>query len=238
MFSPLTELIEMKADETATGRIAILGAGNIGQALALGWSVDGVRRAADIALTRRRLDTLQRFADTGFPVSSDNRSAAAGADGTHPQMADLVLRRAISTCRLTAEARRSVALVVIGHGTERNATSGDTVYRLVAALRARNEFGAVHGGFLDEEPRIGSMLASLGSASVVLVPFLIAEGWHSKTTIPQELELQGTHTTRGGMSIWYTPPVGTLPEVADVILQLAGEAGAGTSAPGAAAARV
>lgn len=147
--------------------------------------------------------------------------------GVHPRMGTMILKRAIETCGLSATERRHAALVIIGHGTERSATSGDTVYRLVDDLRTRQEFGIVDCGFLDEAPRIETVIERLACNRIVLVPFFVAEGWHSRTTIPRDLDLQGERTERDGKTIWYTPPVGTLPEVAEIVVELSGEAGAG-----------
>lgn len=61
----------------ARGRIAILGAGNIGQALARGWVAAGLREPGEIVLTRRRRELLADFEAQGFRTSTDNRSAAA-----------------------------------------------------------------------------------------------------------------------------------------------------------------
>ena len=64
----------------ARGRIAILGAGNIGQALAQGWVVAGLREPGEITLTRRRREFLADFEARGYRTSTDNRSAAAEAE--------------------------------------------------------------------------------------------------------------------------------------------------------------
>ena len=152
--------------------------------------------------------------------------------GTHPLMADLILKRAGAASGLSPQGRRGAALLIIGHGTERSATSGDTVYRLVDRLREAREFGIVECGFLDEEPKIADVLAGLEAEDVVLVPFFVAEGWHTATTIPEELGLEGPISRRGGRTIWYTPPVGTLPEIADVIIALT-NISAGAAQPGA-----
>lgn len=66
------------SEEVADRRIAILGAGNIGQALALGWA-SGTRRAEEITLTRRRPEALTGFREQGFHTSSDNLSAVRAA---------------------------------------------------------------------------------------------------------------------------------------------------------------
>ncbi len=66
-------------DEPDRRRIAILGAGNIGQALATGWVSAGIRDPDEIVLTRRDADRLEALADEGFRVTPDNRSAVDGA---------------------------------------------------------------------------------------------------------------------------------------------------------------
>lgn len=152
--------------------------------------------------------------------------------GTHPRMAEMVLDRATAACDLSDAERHDTALVIVGHGTPRCSTSGDTVHRVAHRLRALELFGSVHCGFLDEEPRIEKVLEAVPEPNIVLVPFFIAEGWHTRVTIPRDLRLQASLTRRGGKSIWYASPVGTLPQIADVILEIAGSAGA--RRPGAA----
>lgn len=72
-------------------RIAILGGGNLGQALALGWKNAGMK-AENITVTRRHVDKLQRLADRGIGVSNDNLSAAEVASvvliAVQPQQLD------------------------------------------------------------------------------------------------------------------------------------------------------
>lgn len=146
--------------------------------------------------------------------------------GAHPRMASLVLRRALETARLSADERRRAALVVIGHGTERNATSSATVRRITQRLSLESDFGSVHSGFLDQEPRIEKVVADVDAEQLVLVPFLLAEGWHTRETIPKSLALDGARTRRDGRVLWYTPPVGTMREVAGVAVATARAAGA------------
>jgi pyrroline-5-carboxylate reductase len=60
--------------------IAILGGGNLGRALAMGWAESGYCPAERIHITRRNPDKLTFFADAGFRVGSDNVEAVAEAD--------------------------------------------------------------------------------------------------------------------------------------------------------------
>jgi pyrroline-5-carboxylate reductase len=63
----------------STGPLAILGAGNVGQALARGLVATQALRAADITLTRRHEAKLAQLAAAGFATTTDNRAAVQKA---------------------------------------------------------------------------------------------------------------------------------------------------------------
>ena len=153
-----------------------------------------------------------------------------GPIGTHPWMTRMILRRAEETAGLSDEEAREAGLIVIGHGTERNSNSAEVIYRVTEEARAAGLFGHVQTGFLDQPPEVGEVLAEMEERKVVLVPFFVAEGWHTQETIPDDLGINrpavSPVTERDGRSIYYAPPVGTFPEVAEIVLQRAREAGA------------
>ena len=62
------------------GTIAILGAGNIGSAIARGLAASGRRPPREIVLTRRRPELLKPLAEEGFRTLTDNRAAVKAAD--------------------------------------------------------------------------------------------------------------------------------------------------------------
>jgi pyrroline-5-carboxylate reductase len=68
-----------KSDESGA-RLAVLGAGNLGQALARGWVESGRFTANGITLTRRQVDKLEELAREGYDVGSDNVAAVSSAD--------------------------------------------------------------------------------------------------------------------------------------------------------------
>ncbi len=61
------------------GPIAILGAGNVGQALARGLLAASRATVGDLALTRRHADKQGTLAGTGLTLGTDNRAAIASA---------------------------------------------------------------------------------------------------------------------------------------------------------------
>ena len=150
--------------------------------------------------------------------------------GTHPGMSGLILRRAEETAGLSDEEAGSAGLLVIGHGTERNPRSSEVVYEVAAGAREENLFASVRVGFLDQAPEVDEVLGEMTEKRIVLVPFFVAEGWHTQETIPDDLGIRrpdaGRVSELAGRTIYYTAPVGTFPEVADIVVQRAREAGA------------
>jgi pyrroline-5-carboxylate reductase len=61
-------------------QIAILGGGNLGQALARGWTTAGVVKADDLQVVRRRPERLAELRELGVRTGDDNRAAAEDAD--------------------------------------------------------------------------------------------------------------------------------------------------------------
>ncbi len=66
--------------DLSKSRIAILGAGNIGGAIALGLMNSGLFSANQITLTRRRVEALEEFRHRGFAVGADNAAAIRNSD--------------------------------------------------------------------------------------------------------------------------------------------------------------
>jgi len=100
--------------DISSTRIAILGAGNIGGAIARGLVQSGLFSPARITLTRRKKEALAPFAAEGFTTSTENAEALRAADlliiAVTPQQLDPLL----SDIRPRLEARHTVVSVVSG----------------------------------------------------------------------------------------------------------------------------
>ncbi|MCX5785910.1 MAG: pyrroline-5-carboxylate reductase [Elusimicrobia bacterium] len=85
-----------KTIKNGAGKIAILGAGNIGSAIARGLAASGRFRPEDIILTRRRVELLEGLRGEKFSVSSDNRGAVKSAEiiilAVGPQQAEALVK--------------------------------------------------------------------------------------------------------------------------------------------------
>ena len=86
-----------KKGKTGEGKIAIIGAGNIGAAIARGLAASGRFKPEDIILTRRRPEFLEALRAEKFSVSPDNRAAVKSADmvilAVGPQEVEAVARQ-------------------------------------------------------------------------------------------------------------------------------------------------
>ena len=112
-------------------KIAVIGAGNIGAAIARGLAASARYRPQDIILTRRRMELLAGLSAENFSVGSDNRAAVKGAGiiilAVGPQEAEAVAREigpalngrhivisivsGVTTAQLAAWLKKKVSLV-------------------------------------------------------------------------------------------------------------------------------
>jgi sirohydrochlorin cobaltochelatase len=166
---------------------------------------------------------------TGPVTHKDGKTVRyAGPLGTFEGMADVILERAgdLLEGKEVPPGRR--ALVLLGHGTDLNKNSGGVIYLNAERTRERDLYDLVEVGFLDQEPEIGEVVENAEAESIVLIPVFIAEGWHTRETIPEDLSLTGEVTVREDKTIYYGAPVGTHPSMADLIAARARETERGT----------
>ena len=64
---------------------------------------------------------------------------------------------------------------------------------------------------------IGSVVENADADHVILIPVFIADGWHTRETIPEDLGLTGEVTHLDGKRVFYGAPVGTHPSMANLI---------------------
>ncbi|MEK6676285.1 MAG: hydroxymethylbilane synthase [Planctomycetota bacterium] len=152
--------------------------------------------------------------------------------GSHPGMVDLVSSRARRLLPSIDGAPDKVTLVVIGHGTPRHEKSRSSTEELVEKLRRRGEWAEVLAAFLDEEPRVDTVVDRSASSLIVVEPFLISAGNHAIRDIPTRLgmpEVENTELPRtdrvGDKAVACDRPVGSDPGVIEMILDFASKPG-------------
>ena len=133
---------------------------------------------------------------------------------------------------------QDITLFIAGHGTEKNENSRRAIERQAELIRAMKIYASVHAIFLEESPRIAECYALARTKNLVVVPFFISDGLHTQADIPILLgEVKRTveqrlaagqpawrnPTEKNGKLVWYSPAVGTEPQIADVILERVSE---------------
>lgn len=116
---------------------------------------------------------------------------------------------------LTDKLRRA-ALVLVGHGSARNASSSGPTRRLAEALRQRNLFAEVTACFWKEAPPLRAALSMVSAAEVFVVPNFVGVGCFTNAIIPREMGLVGSLTEVANVNgdvrlIHYIPPIGAHP---------------------------
>ena len=141
----------------------------------------------------------------------------AGPLGTFEKMADVILERTEDLMRDKETSGGSTALVLLGHGTAMNKNSSGVIYLNAERIRERGLYDKVVEAFLDQDPEVGEVVGSVEADNVILIPVFVADGWHTRETIPEDLELTGEVTHREDRTIFYGAPVGTHPSMANLI---------------------
>jgi sirohydrochlorin ferrochelatase/DNA-binding transcriptional LysR family regulator len=110
---------------------------------------------------------------------------------------------------------KDAALLLVGHGSSRLATSRHATDRLTEAIRRRALFAEVVGCFWKEAPFLSLDLVQ--AQTVYVVPNFAGEGFLTRRLIPQKLGITGTLSNLGGRRLIYTQPVGCHPRLPDLL---------------------
>lgn len=142
--------------------------------------------------------------------------------GADPELDGLVSDRAHSALP-EGSAHDEALVVVLGHGTRLDPRSADTVLRVCRRLERRSEFARVAPAFIDQEPRLAGVTDRAAEPLIVVVPFLVAAGFHGGGTVPEELAATGSGGGYGRpgapRKIVYAEPVGTHPALIDTVVR-------------------
>ncbi len=156
--------------------------------------------------------------------------------GTHPQIPDLVegrIREIFHRFHLTPE---RAALLIVGHGTRRHATSASSTLKLADHLEKAGICTNVQPAFLDEPPRLEEAFQDLSQDEIVVVPFFMGESYHVLQDIPRRLGLAEpvcdqfpAESTHAGRRVIVDRAVGLDPGLTAVVAELVGCSPTGSS---------
>jgi len=131
--------------------------------------------------------------------------------GANPGMVEVLSAAARRCCHAKDWARGETTVIVMGHGTTRCDSSSSTLLAHVRALAEQGDFAAAVPAFLDQAPSLEQALAGCTTPRTVVVGLFADRGSHGETDVPRLLAMAGHPAA-------YAGPVGTAPELSDLIL--------------------
>jgi sirohydrochlorin ferrochelatase len=160
---------------------------------------------ADGYFTRIRLPQL--IAQAGIHTDRIRTLPPLGLD---PALASLVAAKASSTARAGGYADQQVTVILLAHGSTKDAASRLATEALARQLGAAKPFAAISCAFLDEPPALADVVTRTPGPAVV-VGLFAGEGLHGREDVPRLIEALRRP------DIAFAGNVGAWPEIADVV---------------------
>jgi sirohydrochlorin cobaltochelatase len=117
----------------------------------------------------------------------------------------------------TERATTEQALIIAGHGSHRNPDSAAPVHRAVAAAREEGSFAEVRPAFWKESPSFREVLHTVDADEAIVVPLFVSEGYFVQQVLPREFGLGIEDRGDDAPTLRYADPIGTHPEMTEVI---------------------
>lgn len=213
------------ADNAAVARLAAaVAARGIAGRVGFGF-IKGEPGIADAArsLTAPRLLVYPLFLSAGYftgvrlpqllaqdPRARAHRLRILPPLGLDPGFPDVVAARAERAAASRGHAPEKATVVLLAHGSSKDAGSRTATRHIAAALRQLGRFAAVCDAYLEEPPSLAEAVSRL-SGPLVIVGLFAGEGLHGADDMTRLLG----ETGRAG--VCHAGVAGTWPEIADVV---------------------
>jgi sirohydrochlorin cobaltochelatase len=145
--------------------------------------------------------------------------------GTHSRITDIILRTAKDAISSNPSiSLKETSLLLIGHGTEKNENSAQSVLDQVTKLSGY--FAETLPAFIDQVPFDRDVVKAVKFSYVIAIPFFISNGPHTREDIPNHLGIdltQGTFFSNSQANprikgLWYTDAIGANSTMCDIVL--------------------
>ncbi len=142
--------------------------------------------------------------------------------GNHPRMTALLMAEARAVAPDAPPSETS--LVIVGHGTGRDENSAAAVRWQVRLIAEAGVYAEVLPAYMEEAPLISEWHTFTTRPNVVVIPFFISDGLHSRQDIPallgiaQESGKADDFPPLRSRRLYYGRAIGTDPGFADIIL--------------------
>ncbi len=82
------------------------------------------------------------------------------------------------------------ALIIVGHGSK-DPGADDVLPFYVDRLSRLDRFSEVVGCYLEQPPYIGDVFSTIEADRILVMPLLLASGYHTRVTIPEAIKASG-----------------------------------------------
>ena len=155
--------------------------------------------------------------------------------GMHPQITELMIDRIHLRLSENEIVESETTIVLIGHGTRRNRNSAKSTFALFEKIKHAFPDARNRVAFLDQDPEAPLVAASIVQGHTIVVPFLVSRGPHTTVDVPEafglpsgpdvEFPVVSENKSRSGTrKTIIEEPLAYYPEMADICIELAGEA--------------
>lgn len=148
--------------------------------------------------------------------------------GTHPGMIKLVSRRFERNLQRLNLSADQTTLAIVGHGTTRHPHSRLATSQLVSTLQRQGIFPDVIEAYLDEQPSVETILVRARLRNIIVIPFTMTPGPHTRKDIPARLGFSTDHPCTlpvdrkdGDRLICVDDALGTESAIMELIMDLA-----------------
>lgn len=151
--------------------------------------------------------------------------------GTHRQIEGAMIERIQNRLADFQMSESQTTLLLVGHGTRRNRNSAKSTFALFEKLKSAFPSLRTRVAFLDQDPELKLVAASVVQGHTLVVPFLVSRGPHMTEDVPNAIGLPSGHDITfpffketAGRKVACQMPIGMYPEMADACIELATEA--------------
>ena len=169
------------------------------------------------------------FMETGYftreaiprALGADSRIHICPPIGLHDGMAGLIERQALAACETLGIPSRSVAVLVVGHGSASAPGGALALHEHTARVGWTTLFARVESACLEETPFVAEALRGLRAHPVVVIGFFAGDGGHVRDDVPALLAAELAMRGSGGLPVVFHGSVTDDPAMTQIILDQA-----------------
>jgi sirohydrochlorin cobaltochelatase len=141
--------------------------------------------------------------------------------GLHDGMAALIERQSLAACAALNIASRTVAVLVVGHGSASTPGMALALHEHSARVGWTGLFARVEAACLEEAPFVADSLQALRHHPVVVIGFFAGDGGHVRDDLPSLVAAEQAARGADGLAVRLQGIVTDNPEVVQIILDQA-----------------